>query len=495
MQHFNKIRLTSAGFRLMALLFLMGTALPMGAQEEAEDAAEAVAAPKKKTKTVKKYPTIEVSGKVVDAATGEPLAGAQIQAYNNKNYTAMTGEDGTFVIKVPKFVTSIAVNLEGYNLNRTALNGRVSGVEVALHSDLFLNDYKAKTSGAHSVGMTGFETSTALTVDDEIQNRLSADIRTIQRSASRAQGASMFINGYNSLNANAQPLIVLDGVIYDQLATIPPMLCYGENHGHTVPAVVYEQDRKALLEYLHDQMNAIDPQFLVMTEGVSDCEVNRGAPLFHEHSLTSRIAVRDPQSIRDAFATEEKPFFTVFPDMFHYTIPEADFTVRTPTPASTHNSINFGTVFGYKQEIETRYYPDKLYLTENRIPAWEEYDIVKGSKPPYSTLKDQDPVEVAAYSHAVLTFRQEHADLFYDGTFSSDDGFTLNSESPYVIARSYINGNRMGVIAWNISDDAPVTFDITPDKGWKLVEITAPEGSTAEGPLPAQHLRLFVFER
>ena len=217
MQHFNKIRLTSAGFKLMALLFLMGTALPMGAQEEAEDAAEAVAAPKKKTKTVKKYPTIEVSGKVVDAATGEPLAGAQIQAYNNKNYTAMTGEDGTFVIKVPKFVTSIAVNLEGYNLNRTALNGRVSGVEVALHSDLFLNDYKAKTSGAHSVGMTGFETSTALTVDDEIQNRLSADIRTIQRSASRAQGASMFINGYNSLNANAQPLIVLDGVIYDQM--------------------------------------------------------------------------------------------------------------------------------------------------------------------------------------------------------------------------------------------------------------------------------------
>lgn len=286
-----------------------------------------------------------------------------------------------------------------------------------------------------------------------------------------------------------------DGVIYDQLATIPPMLCYGENHGHTVPAIVYEQDRKALLEYLHDQMYAIDPQFLVMTEGVSDCEVNKGAPLFHEHSLTSRIAVRNPQSIRDAFATEEKPFFTVFPDMFHYAIPEADFTVRTPTPASTHNSINFGTVFGYKQEIETRYYPDKLYLTENRIPAWEEYDIVKGSKPPYSTLKDQDPVEVAAYSHAVLTFRQEHADLFYDGTFSSDDGFTLNSESPYVIARSYINGNRMGVIAWNISDDAPVTFDITPDKGWKLVEITAPEGSTAEGPLPAQHLRLFVFER
>ena len=95
----------------------------MAAQEEAgeEEATEAVA-PKKQVKPVKKYPTIEIKGKVVDAATGEPLAGAQLQAYNNKNYTAMTDENGEYTINVPEFVTSLAVKLEGYNLNQTSIN-------------------------------------------------------------------------------------------------------------------------------------------------------------------------------------------------------------------------------------------------------------------------------------------------------------------------------------------------------------------------------------
>lgn len=286
-----------------------------------------------------------------------------------------------------------------------------------------------------------------------------------------------------------------DGVIYDQLATRPPMLCYGEGHGHRVPAVVYEQDRKALLEYLNSEMRKIDPEFLIMTEGVADYEVNKGATMFHGHSANLKKSHDDSQEMRNAFAVKDRPFFTVFPDMFHYTIPEADFTIRIPTPASTRLSLNFGTVFGYKHEIETRYMPDKLYLTHDRIPAWEEYDDVKGRKPIYTTLCDQDPHEVTAYSYAVLGFRKTYSDLFYDGTFSSDEGFSINSDSPDVIGRSYINGNRMGVITWNISDNENVSFVVSPEDGWKLVETAAPEGTPVEGPLPSQSLRLFIYQR
>ena len=71
----NVLRICKYGFAAMG--FLMGT-LPVAAQDEVEapEAAEAtavVAAPRKQAKPVKKYPTIEVKGKVVDAATGEPL--------------------------------------------------------------------------------------------------------------------------------------------------------------------------------------------------------------------------------------------------------------------------------------------------------------------------------------------------------------------------------------------------------------------------------------
>ena len=212
MQHFNKIGIA-------ALMFLAGTALPIVAQEqtESEEVAEAPAAPKKKVKNVKKYPTIAVAGKVFDAATGEPLAGAQIQAYNNMRYTAMTDEDGSFVINVPEFITSIAVRLEGYNLNRTPLNGRTEGVDVYLRSDIFKNDYQAVTTGSHSAYADRFESTNAITIDEELQNKLGGDIHTIFRSANPGQGLAMFINGLNSLNSNAMPLVVLDGVIFDQM--------------------------------------------------------------------------------------------------------------------------------------------------------------------------------------------------------------------------------------------------------------------------------------
>ena len=212
MQHFNKIGIA-------ALMFLAGTALPIVAQEqtESEEVAEAPAAPKKKVKNVKKYPTIAVAGKVFDAATGEPLAGAQIQAYNNIRYTAMTDEDGSFVINVPEFITSIAVRLEGYNLNRTPLNGRTEGVDVYLRSDIFKNDYQAVTTGSHSAYADRFESINAITIDEELQNKLGGDIHTIFRSANPGQGLAMFINGLNSLNSNAMPLVVLDGVIFDQM--------------------------------------------------------------------------------------------------------------------------------------------------------------------------------------------------------------------------------------------------------------------------------------
>lgn len=52
-------------------------------------------------------------------------------------------------------------------------------------------------------------------IDDEIQNNLMADVYSVNRSGAPDNGASMFIRGLNSLNADAQPLIVIDGVEQD----------------------------------------------------------------------------------------------------------------------------------------------------------------------------------------------------------------------------------------------------------------------------------------
>ena len=200
----------------IVLALMMACPLAISAQDE-EAAEENVVVIKQMAKPTKKYPMKEISGKVVDAITGEPLAGAQIKAYNNSYYTAMAGEDGSYTISVPTFVTSLSTVLEGYNMTRTAVNARTSGVVIGLYTDRFLSTYEAKTSASKSVETKGFGQSTAITADQEIQNRLGADVRTIQRSAIPGLGDAMFINGYNSLNSNAQPLIVLDGVVYDMM--------------------------------------------------------------------------------------------------------------------------------------------------------------------------------------------------------------------------------------------------------------------------------------
>lgn len=169
----------------------------------------------KQDKSKKVYPTIAISGKVVDAATGNPLAGAQIKSYNNNRYTAMSNEDGSFTINVPDFVTSLSVKLDGYNYSNVAINGRKSGISVKLFTEDYQSEYDTKTTALKSADVKNLGTSTAVSVDQEIGTRLGADVRSIQRSAIPGIGNSMFINGYNSLNINAQPLIVLDGVIYE----------------------------------------------------------------------------------------------------------------------------------------------------------------------------------------------------------------------------------------------------------------------------------------
>jgi hypothetical protein len=217
--------------------------------------------------------------------------------------------------------------------------------------------------------------------------------------------------------------------------------------------------------------------------------------MFHGNSRTIRACGDKPDLIRKSYSTKDRPFFSVFPDMFRYTFPEADFTMRCPTPASTRHSLNFSTTFGYKHEIETRYEPDKRYLIEKRIPPKSEYDIIRGSHPNYSTLADQEPDAVIAYSRAVLDFRKQYAEILYDGNFVSDDGFSLTAEVPEVMARAFVNGKKMGVVVWNVSDGTASDFTVTPDEGWKLVETVAPEGTPVEGPLPAQSLRMLVFEK
>ena len=188
----------------VGLLMLSGTCV-LSAQK-------APVASKKKTEAPK-YEMKQISGTVYDAATKEPMAGVRVQALNNRLYTAMTDENGAYTIKVPTFVTTLYVSVDEYNATQFAIKAN-TGQDAYLYNGLIKSLYKDGTDMTLKHEYTLNETS-AVTVEEDIETYLNGAVRSISRGGLPAQGAAMFINGLNSLNANAQPLIVVDGVIWD----------------------------------------------------------------------------------------------------------------------------------------------------------------------------------------------------------------------------------------------------------------------------------------
>ena len=161
------------------------------------------------------YPTVELKGKVVDQATGNPLGGIQLRALGYERYTAMTEEDGSFVIKVPTFATSLYVFSPEYLPQQVAI---VAGdasqqISVKMLSDRFSSMYGTGTD--YTARRTAQIDRFGVTVDAEVADKLGADVRSIMRSAAADGGASMFVRGLNSITCDAQPLVIVDGIEQD----------------------------------------------------------------------------------------------------------------------------------------------------------------------------------------------------------------------------------------------------------------------------------------
>ena len=194
-------------------------ALPAAAQNEEEETVEeevetTIKQPNRKVKQPT-YPLITVRGIVTDQATGQPLAGIQLQALGHIRYTAMSDEDGSFAIRVPEFITSLYVQGPEYTPLQVgiAAGDSTQTVSIRMLRNKFQTMYGKGTvyTARSEAGVERF----GLTVDGEIASKLGADVHTIMRSAALDGGASMFIRGLNSITTDAQPLIVIDGIEQD----------------------------------------------------------------------------------------------------------------------------------------------------------------------------------------------------------------------------------------------------------------------------------------
>ena len=200
----------------LLLAFVSFVSLPNYAQDDFEDenVAEFLKGPKRQA-VADKNPMMTISGTVVDQVTNQPVVGAQLQTLGDKRYVAMTEADGTFTMKVPTFATSIYVQAPMYSAQQVGIKTKKDGqkLKIRMLSDVYKPMYK---DGTDYTATGGFTTrGNTKTIDEEINSEALADVRAVMRSATPGAGAAMFIRGLNSINANSQPLVVIDGVEQD----------------------------------------------------------------------------------------------------------------------------------------------------------------------------------------------------------------------------------------------------------------------------------------
>ena len=208
----------TASRRLLLCTLALGLftlpALAQSEDEEEEEVETAIKQPQRKAVQAN-YPTVTLTGIVTDQATGKPLSGIQLQALGYVRYTAMTDEDGTFTISVPEFATALYVHAPEYASQQVAINTADASQTIAIKmlkdkfQTMYGNGTEYTAKGEAQIERFG------VTVDNEISAKLSGDMHTIMRSGALDGGAAMFIRGLNSINADAQPLIVVDGIELD----------------------------------------------------------------------------------------------------------------------------------------------------------------------------------------------------------------------------------------------------------------------------------------
>lgn len=164
-----------------------------------------------------------IEGLVFDQSTGKPIFGATIKM---EKISVYTNEEGVFSMKLPKNPSnSIVISAPGYDGRNIELRGRTN-FRIALVDAQFAAPKGTKPQAKLSDELLVHDAAAAMTLEDisiikpmeTIESLIQSEMGTVytqNRSGMPGIGASLFIRGFNSLNSNAQPLFVVDGVVLD----------------------------------------------------------------------------------------------------------------------------------------------------------------------------------------------------------------------------------------------------------------------------------------
>ncbi len=165
-----------------------------------------------------------VTGTITDANDGSPLIGANVVVKGVTSVGTIADINGKFSINLPAGRRVLTISCIGYKSQDITLASGQKVVNVAMREDTELLDEvvvigygtmkKSDLSGASSsVGEDKIKATIATNLDQAMQGR-AAGVNTVMTSGAPGSAASVRIRGQATLNAGAEPLYVIDGVIW-----------------------------------------------------------------------------------------------------------------------------------------------------------------------------------------------------------------------------------------------------------------------------------------
>lgn len=163
---------------------------------------------------------VKVTGTVIDEA-GEAVLGATVREKGTQSGAA-TDINGNFTINAKSANATLSISYVGYQTETVSLAGRTN-VKVTLKADATMLEEtvvvgygtmkKSDLSGSSvTVGEDDIKGSIITSLDQTLQGRVSG-VTAVTTSGAPGSSSSIRVRGIGSINANQEPLYVIDGVI------------------------------------------------------------------------------------------------------------------------------------------------------------------------------------------------------------------------------------------------------------------------------------------
>ena len=452
---------------LFGLTLLMALTVTVMAQdddteEEVETSARVI---KKKQK---QYDTRVVKGRVINATTGQPIAGAIVGADEMEGYSVLTEDDGTYELKVPLFTTALYITTPDFNPVRIGLQKIEEQRDVVLYPSTFSAEYGRLTNVRGDREATDFKYTNSVNIKDEVQQQLGGQVYTITRNGTPGVGSVMFIQGLNSLNVNAQPLIVIDDVIIDQ------------QYGRTMLHDGFYNDILSIL-------NPADIEKVTVMRNGTALYGAKGANgvILVQTRRNKSMATRITANISAGVVLEPK-FISVM-DAEGYRSYASELLKTTNTTNRTFKFLNEDPdYYYYKQFHQNTDWKDLVYhtaMTQNYGinveggDAVANYNLSVGYVTQQSTLKynDMDRLNIrfntdislsprfdirfdASFGNSTRNIRNDGAPESYDDGTPTAPGFLAYAKSPFLSPYSYglgqLSDSHFDITAENYLDEA-----------------------------------------